>query len=315
MRKNYIERIGRTMITLGKLEEVTDSLLRKTWPHETDFTSWLATDENISLLAGAVNLAIAVEETESSVGDFRADIFATDADTGRKIIIENQLEQTNHDHLGKLITYAAGKSADVIIWIVKNAREEHRAAVAWLNNHTDERIGFFLCEIKLYRIDDSAPAVKFEVVERPNDWAKEFRTTEITEQYSYWHAFLERAVKNEVFKANFKCPAPSTKTEIYFAMGTAACRMTVSQVRKRGKLEVYLRVFDNMKFEELYGNKDAIESKAGLKFDWQDSSENKTRRIVIVKQVSFDDEKARAEQFDWLIDVMLKMKQAFSQYF
>ena len=82
-----------------------------------------------------------------------------------KIIIENQLEDTNHDHLGKLITYASGKSADVIIWVVKHAREEHKAAIEWLNNHTDEKIGFFLCEIKLYRIGTSEPAVKFEVIE------------------------------------------------------------------------------------------------------------------------------------------------------
>lgn len=79
--------------------------------------------------------------------------FASEMGTDRKIIIENQLEDTNHDHLGKLITYASGKSADVIIWLVKHAREEHKAAIEWLNNHTDEKIGFFLCRIKLYRLE------------------------------------------------------------------------------------------------------------------------------------------------------------------
>ncbi len=307
------------MEILGKLEEITD--LKTVWNHEaSEFTPWLAANENIALLADALDLEIAVDETESQVGNFRADILAKEAGTGRKIIIENQLEDTNHDHLGKLITYAAGKSADIIIWLVKHAREEHRAAVAWLNNHTDEKIGFFLCEIKIYRIGDSAPAVKFEVVERPNDWAKELRTTEITEKqqacYDYWYAFLEFASQNETFKDNFfKRPSPSTKTEIYFAMGTAACRMTVSQVRRRNKIEVYLRVFDNMKFKELVDNKDAIESEAGLNFDWQEESENKARRIIVAKQVSFDDEAARQEQFDWLIDVMLKMKKTFSHYF
>ena len=305
------------MEILGKLEEVD---LRTVWAHEaSNFTRWLAEDESIALLADALDLEITVDETESQIGDFRADILATEAGTGRKIIIENQLEDTNHDHLGKLITYAAGKSADIIIWLVKHAREEHRAAVAWLNNHTDEKIGFFLCEIKLYRIGDSAPAVKFEVVERPNDWAKELRTTEITEKqqacYDYWQAFLECAFKNEMIKDNFKCPAPSTKTEIYFAMGTAACRMTVSQVRRRDKIEVYLRVFDSMKFQELFDNKAAIEAEAGLNFDWQESSQNKARRIIVAKEVSFDDEAARQEQFDWLIDIMLKMKKTFAHYF
>ena len=92
-----------------------------------------------------------IEETESSVGDFNVDIFATDADTGRRVIIENQLEETDHDHLGKLITYASGKAADLVIWIVRKARPEHTPAIEWLNNHTDEGVGFLLCEIKLYR--------------------------------------------------------------------------------------------------------------------------------------------------------------------
>ena len=162
------------MVTMGRLEEIHD--LRTVWPHEAlDFTPWLSQDENITLLADAVGLDITVEETESSVGDFNVDIFALETGTERKIIIENQLEDTDHDHLGKLITYASGKSADVVIWIVKHAREEHKAAIEWLNNHTDDKIGFFLCEIKLYRIGSSAPAVKFEVIEKPNGWAKEIK--------------------------------------------------------------------------------------------------------------------------------------------
>lgn len=131
------------MKTLGILEEVKD--LRIVWPHEAlDFTPWLSQDDNIDILADAVGLEITVNETESSVGDFNVDIFASEIGTDRKIIIENQLEDTNHDHLGKLITYASGKSADVIIWVVKRAREEHKAAIEWLNNHTDDKISFSL---------------------------------------------------------------------------------------------------------------------------------------------------------------------------
>ena len=162
------------MITLGTLKEVTD--LREAWPHEAhDFTPWLA--KNINVLGEAVGIDIAIEETESSVGDFNVDIFASDADTGRKIVIENQLEDTDHDHLGKLITYASGKDAELVIWVVKKARPEHRAAIEWLNNHTDEGIGFILCEIKVYKIGDSdVAAPKFAIIERPNDWIKEMKT-------------------------------------------------------------------------------------------------------------------------------------------
>ena len=130
-------------IKLGTLKEIKE--LRGVWPHEAlDFTPWLADEENMTLLADAVGLEITIDETESSVGDFNVDIYASETGTGRKIIIENQLEDTNHDHLGKLITYASGKDAEIIIWVVKRAREEHRSAVEWLNNHTDDKIAFFL---------------------------------------------------------------------------------------------------------------------------------------------------------------------------
>ena len=154
---------------LGFLEEIDD--LRKVWPKEaSDFTPWLAA--NIGRLSKAVGIDIDIEETESAVGDFNVDIFAVDADTGRKIVIENQLEATDHDHLGKLITYASGKAADLVIWIVKKAREEHRAAIEWLNSHTTDDIGFILCEVKLYHIGNSDIAPAFVVIEQPNDWAR-----------------------------------------------------------------------------------------------------------------------------------------------
>ena len=160
------------MINLGTLEEIKD--LREVWSHEAhDFTPWLA--KNISILGDEVGIDISIEETESSVGDFNVDIFATDADTGKKIIIENQLEETDHDHLGKLITYASGKSADLVIWLVRKARPEHRAAIEWLNNHTDEGVGFILCEIKVFRIGNSEPAPKFEIIEQPNNGVKEMK--------------------------------------------------------------------------------------------------------------------------------------------
>ena len=113
---------GVKVINLGTIKEITD--LRSVWPHESlNFTPWVA--ENVDLLADAVGLDVAVDETESSVGDFNVDIYASETGTDRKIIIENQLEDTDHDHLGKLITYASGKGAGVVIWVVKHAREEH----------------------------------------------------------------------------------------------------------------------------------------------------------------------------------------------
>ena len=294
------------MTTLGRLEEVTDSLLRKIWAHEAlDFTNWLAAEENIQLLADAVDLdGITVDETEAHVGNFRADILATETGTGRKIIIENQLEDTNHDHLGKLITYAAGKSAQIIIWLVKRACDEHRAAIEWLNNHTDDEIGFFLCEIKLYRIDDSAPAVKYENVNETEP-----------QRLDYWTAFQDYAFQKKPFAKNFKRRKPSTDNWFDFSIGSSACVIRITQIRQRNELGAEIWIHNNKNlFRTLYEKKDAIESGTGLTFDWRELPDKKASRIVIVKQVAFDAENARTEQFDWLIDVMLKLKKTFSQY-
>lgn len=164
-----------------------------------DFTPWLAQDDNIAMLSDAIGIDISVDETESTVGSFNVDIYATETDTGNKIIIENQLEETNHDHLGKIITYASGKDAKFVIWIVKKAREEHRHAIEWLNNHTDNDIAFFLIEIELWSINNSDPAVKFNVIEKPNDWAKEIKKadTNINDtqklKLDYWTSFVDYA--------------------------------------------------------------------------------------------------------------------------
>lgn len=237
------------MIKLSRLEEIKD--LRTVWPHEAfDFTPWLSQDDNISLLGDALGIDISVDETESNVGDFNVDIFASEIGTNRKIIIENQLEDTNHDHLGKLITYASGKYAEVIVWVVKHAREEHKAAIEWLNNHTDDKVGFFLCEIKLYQIGNSEPAVKFEVIERPNDWTKEVKMSESTNKtqqlrYEYWVAFEDYAFKNPTFSKHFRRRKPSNNHWMNFSIGSSVCHIAVSQIQKRNELDVELFISED----------------------------------------------------------------------
>ncbi len=165
------------MKSLGSMKKIDD--LRSVWQHEArDFSKWLAQDENLALLSSAIGIDIVLEELESPVGGFSVDLFGTEDGTDRKIIIENQLEETNHDHLGKIIIYASGKDAEVVVWIVSHARDEHRQAVQWLNQHTDSDIGFFLIEIELLQIDDSLYAPRFNVVERPNDWEKQVKAEE-----------------------------------------------------------------------------------------------------------------------------------------
>ena len=141
---------------LSKLNKID---LRNVWGHEaSDFTSWLSQDENLRLLSDEIGVEIKLIQTEANVGKFSVDILAEEENSGRKIIIENQLEDTNHDHLGKIITYASGYNANIVIWIVRDCHEEHQKAIDWLNEHTDENLSFFLLKLELWQIGKSDPA-------------------------------------------------------------------------------------------------------------------------------------------------------------
>lgn len=305
------------MTNLGTLKEITD--LRSIWPHEAlNFTPWVA--ENVDLLADAVGLDITVDETESSVGDFNVDIYASETGTDRKIIIENQLEDTDHDHLGKLITYASGKGADVVIWVVKHAREEHKAAVEWLNNHTDDKIGFFLCEIKLFQIGDSQIAPAFTVVERPNDWTKEIRKTASAnstkqQRLEYWQAFNDYAFSDANFSRIFNKRKPTTDHWMDFSIGSSACHIAVSQIQKRKAVDVELYINDDKElFKSLFAHKDEIEKNMEMELEWKELPERKASRILIEKTVDLDDRATWPEQFDYIMDTCIKMKRAFKRY-
>lgn len=157
-------------IPLGRLERVE---LRKAWESEPrDFTPWLAQADNIVLLGDAIGLELEVVSTEKGVGPFRADILCKDTSSGHYVLIENQLEVTDHSHLGQLLTYAAGLEAVTIVWVAERFTDEHRGALDWLNRITDEPFNFFALEIELWRIGDSPFAPKFNVASQPNDWSR-----------------------------------------------------------------------------------------------------------------------------------------------
>ena len=195
-------------LKLGKLEEVD---IRELWKHEQyDFSEWLSKEENIEMLSDEIGLTLTEINKEVFVGSYRCDLVAKDETTGIKVIIENQLEATNHDHLGKIITYASGLDANVVIWIVKEAREEHRSAIEWLNNKTTKDISFFLMEIRAYKIGDSLPAPKFVVIEKPNDFVKTANagmdSGELSkaqaERLNFWNRFNEVLIsRNKPFNA------------------------------------------------------------------------------------------------------------------
>ncbi len=140
-----------TIVELGALARVG---LRQVWGVEhRSFTPWLAA--HLDLLGEAIDIPLSLKGQETDIGTFRADILAKDTATGQAVLIENQLERTDHTHLGQLITYAAGVRAGVVVWIADTFTDEHRAALDWLNESTPDSIKFFGVEIELWRIGES----------------------------------------------------------------------------------------------------------------------------------------------------------------
>lgn len=183
---------------LGSLSPVS---LRDVWPSEPySFTPWLALPDNLNALALALELPeFELIQTEQQVSEFSVDIVARIAGTEDVVVIENQLERTDHSHLGQALTYAAGSQARAIIWVAQSFAEGHRAALDWLNQMTSEDIGFFGVEIQAWRIGDSAPAPRFNVVVKPNNWARLVRevssapSPDAAKNIAYWTAFNELA--------------------------------------------------------------------------------------------------------------------------
>lgn len=312
-----------TAITrLSRLEEITD--LRTVWQNETrDFTEWLANEENINLLAQETGLEISAEETQSPVGKFHVDILASESGTNRRVIIINNFSQTDDSSLGRLITYAAGKNSDIIIWIVRHANDEHKAAIDWLNSRTRNSTGFFLCEVKLFRIGDSEPAVKFEVISRPNNWAKEVR--KISEdasnieklRFDYWNAFQDYAFdggSNPKFAASYRRWQTSSNYGVVFGTGRPGVSIIIAKTRD--DIEAGLNIADDRElFTYLFSRKDIIESETGMNFDWLELPGNKGNRIRAKKSPApLSDKSSWPGQFDWIMSSVLNIREVFGKY-
>lgn len=299
------------MAQLGRMKRVTD--LRSVWPHEAhDFTKWLAEDENLKELSDSIGIDIDLEERESSVGNFNVDIFATESGTGRKIIIENQLEDTNHDHLGKLITYASGKGAEVIIWIVKRARDEHRQAIEWLNQHTDSNVGFFLVEIELWQIDNSSLAPKFNIVEKPNDWAKTMKSIEgLNEtqklQLEFWQQFNNQLEGNPAFMKEFNLRKPQPHHWYDLSLGTSSYFISLTINTQKRNLSAGLYIpNDKALFQKMKDNSNLFEEGVGKDLEFREAS--KASRILMYKSMNIKDSTKWPEAIDWLFDTALRFK-------
>ena len=270
------------------------------------------TRSNLSKLGEEIGIDLVLEERESSVGDFSVDIYAIEESTGRKVIIENQLEDTDHDHLGKLITYASGKGAEVVVWVVKRGRDEHRQAIEWLNQHTDTNIGFFLVEIELWQIDDSAIAPKFSVIERPNDWAKQMKninSLNSTEQLqlAFWNKFNDYIRQNVDFLKHFTVRKAQAQNWYDLSVGNSSYHISLTASIQKKRLSCGIYIPDNKElFHFFEDNKDLFSNEFGESGEWKEAS--KATRIMIYNSLDISEESKWEDAYLWFVENAIKFK-------
>lgn len=304
------------------IEKLTEVDVRELWSHEQlDFSNWLARDENLEYLNDIIGLTLTDADKEVYVGSYRCDIVAKDETSDITVIIENQLESTNHDHLGKIITYASGLDAKVIIWIVKETKEEHRAAIEWLNNNTNKNINFFLIEIHAYKIGNSNPAPKFEVVEKPNDFIKRSKTNSNdnelnkrqVERKIFWEQFNNVLVKKG---KPFNLRKATTDHWYEVAMGTSEAHVSISLINKNNHIVVEVYVSDNKDlFDNLFKHKDKIEQELGFKLIWDRLNNKKASRIkYIIDGLDFNHHDNYEKLMNQSIAAAVSMRDTFKKY-
>jgi hypothetical protein len=306
---------------LGRLERVE---LRTAWSSESsDFTPWLAKAENIRLLGETIGIDLEVEAEEKGVGPFRADILCKDTTNGSWVLIENQLERTDHTHLGQLITYAAGLHAVTVVWVAARFTEEHRAALDWLNEVTSEEILFFGLEVELWRIGESPLAPKFNIVSSPNDWTrsvadarKAIEQGEVSESrkryIDFWTYFADRLKSRAT---SLRAPKPNGDYWKNFSLGRAYFVVSAMALARDEWIGVQLVLSGDrgkIRYKELEPRKAVVEAKLGTPLEWRELPSHKESQVRLSRK-EIDVKKAENWPVicDWLIEWTEKFVDVF----
>lgn len=305
---------------LGRLEKIED--LRSIWSTEAkDFTPWLAQERNLGLLGDTIGLDLELDSTEKGVGPFRADIVCKETSSDHWVLVENQIEKTDHIHLGQLLTYAAGLNAVTIVWIAKQFSDEHRAALDWLNEFTVDGISFFGLEVELWRIGDSPIAPKFNMVSTPNEWTKGGGgvkpRTGLTDtqqrQLDFWTEFREYVMENA---KRIKPAKPQPAHWLTFSVGRS--HFGADALVDIGKQRIAIRMFvagpnATAHYNLLLAEKEQIEEEFGESLEWEELPHRKSSYISLYKTgENPKDKKQRARQKEWLLTRLEKYHEVFS---
>lgn len=305
------------MTYLGKLEQVD---VRKVWEHEArDFSAWLVKPENLEILGEAMGIELEPLGTEVEMGSFNIDILCREPNTGERVIIENQLEQTDHDHLGKLVTYAAGLDAKYLVWIVKDVRDEHQKAIDWLNEHLDDAVCCFLIKIEVWKIGDSPPAPRFDVITVKNNWAATVkRTASATEvsslklkQQKLWEK-LALYIKSK--DSTIKIQTPGPKHWLDFSIGNSLCHVSLSMNTQKNTFAAHVYInSDKELWEHFKSHSSEIDAIVGEEVRWWEASKASGGGINLHVEDVFDQTKEE-EYFQWLYEGLVNLKKALIPY-
>lgn len=292
---------------LGKLGRIK---VQSVWPGEaTSFTPWLA--ENLNELGAVLGIELELVEREAPVGSFSLDLLARDLSRKSPVAIENQFGATNHDHFGKILTYAAGYDASTVIWIAEEFREEHRQALDWLNQRTGSDVDFFGVVLELVKIDESRPALHFRLVASPNAWRKErVSRAQPSQRGDLYRAFFQPLVDMARSKYHFAgtrtAPAQNWVT---FSSGLPGTAYNVSfAFGDRVRVEFYMDANDEL-FQALHGQKDAIELEFGEHLSWEPLEEKLASRIAIYRTGSIlSSHEALTDIREWAVEMLRRFR-------
>ncbi len=294
--------------------------IREVWSNEArEFTPWLA--ENIERLGQSLGMDLEVTGREADVGDFSLDLLAKDLGTGRHVVIENQFGATDHDHLGKLITYASGVDAAAVIWLTESVRDEHRQALEWLNRRTDTELHFFAVVVEVVRIDESRPAVLFKPVVLPNEWQRVARDTadhQVSPRGEAYRRYFQVLIDELREKHRFTGARVGQPQNWYsFPSGVqgVSCGTSFAQGgRVRAELYIDQGEADRNKalFDTLLGEKTGIEQDFGEPLEWERLDDRRASRIAVYREGSIDQpEQKLVEIRAWAVERLLRLKKIF----
>ncbi len=301
--------------SIGRLEKVN---LRDAWPDEArDFTPWLSQPENIVLLAETLQLELEVKGIEVNVGPFRADILCQDVtEENSLVLIENQYGKTDHDHFGKLLTYAAGLDVRTLVWIAEQFQDEHRAALDWLNRQSVDGIDFFGIQLELWRIGNSAPAPRFNIVSRPNHWTERIReSTRIADlgpgnllYLDYWKQFRAKLEADKFYIRPTKA-LPQTAMMMRFSTGIP---IYAAIAARTGLNRISLWFLDQYRtwFDRLRNDGDEIIKEFGLPLEFFQAGKSDYIRCDVRDQ-PISDRTDWPRQHAWMCDIMERMGRVF----